>query len=51
MPPAAATCPPCLWACLPARSYKQFLQQAAQELRTIRSGPGGVQLFNLSPAW
>ena len=41
----------CPLACLPARSYKQFLQQAAQELRGMRGGPGGVQLFNLSPAW
>ncbi|KAL4439922.1 hypothetical protein ABPG75_002923 [Micractinium tetrahymenae] len=32
-------------------SYKQYLQQAAQELRAVRNGPGGVQLFNLSPAW
>ncbi|KAL4423740.1 hypothetical protein ABPG75_001041 [Micractinium tetrahymenae] len=31
--------------------YKQYLQQAAQELRAVRNGPGGVQLFNLSPAW
>ncbi|EFN52829.1 hypothetical protein CHLNCDRAFT_138268 [Chlorella variabilis] len=32
-------------------SYKVYLQQAAQELRAMRNGPGGVQLFNLSPAW
>lgn len=32
-------------------SYKQYLQHAAQELRAARNGPGGVQLFNLSPAW
>lgn len=36
---------------LHTRSYKQWLQQAAQEVRAARNGPGGVQLFNLSPAW
>ena len=32
-------------------AYKQYLQTAAQELRTIRNGPGGVLFCNLSPAW
>jgi hypothetical protein len=34
-----------------SEGYKAYLQAAAQELRAVRNGPGGVQLFNLSPAW
>ena len=59
-PCPAALRPPCIYATATAvlppthmctHSYKHYLQLAVHELRSIRSGPGGVQLFNLSPAW
>lgn len=34
-----------------SEGYKTYLQAAAQEVRAVRNGPGGVLLLNLSPPW